>query len=309
VNEIGVVAVDDSQGKVNGIEPGASGYNQAVLKKGQIVFSALPDKLGGFGTRQLNFKTTDNLLFYLLPNNSTEAALSDLTAGGTPKVLFSSVFGNQSLTSSARTDTSNSNKFQISWSDQSGNSSQTTNNLIMNFQITQQAKSVGTGLQGSNQQELIDLRGLSGPVAGELVVNSEALYNNSVGFYTVDTTDGQIGSLKPGDSGYAKAALQRQVINFGRSANVANQQLNVGGILAPFLISNGTIDSFLSQNSTNQSIANSPVAYFAYLGANPDKSAHVRLLGDNMFGFEDLLGGGDRDFNDIVLRINNLHIM
>ena len=46
------------------------------------------------------------------------------------------------------------------------------------------------------------------------------------------------------------------------------------------------------------------LAYFPYLGANPDAVDHVRLLGDNVFGFEDLLGGGDADFNDVVLQVN-----
>ncbi|HEY9599504.1 MAG TPA: DUF4114 domain-containing protein [Cyanophyceae cyanobacterium] len=45
------------------------------------------------------------------------------------------------------------------------------------------------------------------------------------------------------------------------------------------------------------------MAYFAYLGANPDGVDHIRLLGDNTFGFEDLYGGGDQDFNDMVFRL------
>ena len=42
--------------------------------------------------------------------------------------------------------------------------------------------------------------------------------------------------------------------------------------------------------------------YFNYVGANPDKVDHVRLLGNNTFGFEDLFGGGDRDYNDIIVQ-------
>jgi Domain of unknown function (DUF4114) len=30
----------------------------------------------------------------------------------------------------------------------------------------------------------------------------------------------------------------------------------------------------------------------------------IRLLGNNTFGVEDLYGGGDRDFNDVVVSIN-----
>jgi Domain of unknown function (DUF4114) len=45
-------------------------------------------------------------------------------------------------------------------------------------------------------------------------------------------------------------------------------------------------------------------AYFAYLGANPDEVDHIRLLGDKTFGFEDLFGGGDLDYNDVVVQVN-----
>ena len=38
--------------------------------------------------------------------------------------------------------------------------------------------------------------------------------------------------------------------------------------------------------------------------ADPDKVDHFRLLGDNTFGVEDLYGGGDRDFNDLVINVN-----
>lgn len=33
-----------------------------------------------------------------------------------------------------------------------------------------------------------------------------------------------------------------------------------------------------------------------------DRADHVRLLADNTFGFEDMRGGGDQDFDDIVIR-------
>jgi hypothetical protein len=49
---------------------------------------------------------------------------------------------------------------------------------------------------------------------------------------------------------------------------------------------------------------NDPVVYFPYLGANSDKTDHIRLLGDNVFGFEDLPNGGDKDYNDVIVKVN-----
>ena len=41
--------------------------------------------------------------------------------------------------------------------------------------------------------------------------------------------------------------------------------------------------------------------FFSHAGAN-DNNDHARFLGDNTFGFEDLAGLGDRDYNDIVVK-------
>ncbi|MFN7517388.1 MAG: DUF4114 domain-containing protein, partial [Dolichospermum sp.] len=49
---------------------------------------------------------------------------------------------------------------------------------------------------------------------------------------------------------------------------------------------------------------NDPDIYFTFLGANSDGVDHVRMLGDNTFGFEDMRGGGDKDFNDILVKVN-----
>ncbi|MDJ0693755.1 MAG: DUF4114 domain-containing protein [Mastigocoleus sp. MO_167.B18] len=40
------------------------------------------------------------------------------------------------------------------------------------------------------------------------------------------------------------------------------------------------------------------------MGANSDGADHIHLLGDNTFGFEDLRGGGDESFDDLVVKMN-----
>ena len=44
------------------------------------------------------------------------------------------------------------------------------------------------------------------------------------------------------------------------------------------------------------------VAYFSFIGANPDGVAHLMSLGNNIFGFEDLPSNisSDMDFNDAI---------
>ncbi|BFM39615.1 DUF4114 domain-containing protein [Synechocystis sp. LKSZ1] len=43
--------------------------------------------------------------------------------------------------------------------------------------------------------------------------------------------------------------------------------------------------------------------FFSFGAANPNQESHVRRLGQNLWGFEDLPGGGDRDYNDAVLEV------
>jgi hypothetical protein len=36
---------------------------------------------------------------------------------------------------------------------------------------------------------------------------------------------------------------------------------------------------------------------------NPDRISHVAQIGINVFGFEDIAGGGDLDYDDILVKI------
>jgi len=160
--------------------------------------------------------------------------------------------------------------------------------------------------QGEDQRELLDLTQLPGQqVTADFTVNREAALDNFVGFYRIDDEDGQIGSLNPGDAGYAAAALGRRVLTDLdlRVADGATESfsgtLDVGFLYAPFIIANGTPEQLLDQDTNND-----PEIYFPFIAGNADGADHVRLLGDNVFGFEDLPGGGDNDFNDIVVQIN-----
>ncbi len=171
--------------------------------------------------------------------------------------------------------------------------------------------------------ELLDLRGLNINGNGQAVkvvfseVTSEAKFNNSVGFYVVQNEQGTVidplsgQAINPGDSGYAEAALRQRVpgLDIHRNTQSLLTPINGGVLLAPYIIADGTVDQFLAENPGNlPNSGNRPgkglYAYFAYQGANPDKVDHVRLLGNNQFGFEDRWSGGDNDFNDMVFNLN-----
>ena len=139
--------------------------------------------------------------------------------------------------------------------------------------------------------------------------------------------------LNPGDVGYAAAALSQNdpdgILRLGSeglaSKNTSSEQfgnalISRGQYYAPFVIANGGtllesgdtleagIAKFLAVNSQNtgataENYLTHEVAYFGFGAANPDGSEHLKKLGNNVFGFEDLpgnLGVSDFDYNDAV---------
>ncbi|AFY32948.1 5'/3'-nucleotidase SurE [Calothrix sp. PCC 7507] len=157
----------------------------------------------------------------------------------------------------------------------------------------------------------LDLRNVKQPLTAEFVVNREAAYDNFVGFYQVVDKNGGIDTngdgkadLLPGQAGYVQAAVRGRIPGIDLVVNNLNTAtytgiFKPGSIFAPFLIVDNKPDAILDTNPNND-----PSVYFPFLGANSDKSEHVRLLENNFLGFEDLPYGGDKDFNDITVKIS-----
>jgi Ca2+-binding RTX toxin-like protein len=141
----------------------------------------------------------------------------------------------------------------------------------------------------------------------DLITTSNAAYHNQIGFYPVEDSIGSIklrdGSLlKPGDANYAIEAIKNAVTN---SLPAGKTDLNLAGRknYAPVVTAQGTFSDFIFKNPSNGGGANNIHAYFNYVGANADKTDHFRLIENNTFGVEDMYGGGDSDFNDLVVSI------
>ncbi|MBD1876226.1 choice-of-anchor I family protein [Nodosilinea sp. FACHB-131] len=149
----------------------------------------------------------------------------------------------------------------------------------------------------------LDLRDLTGEVATTFTVNREAAFDNFVGFYRIADRNGgidlngdSIADVAPGQSGYTEAALANRaddvaLTTANLTTSVFESTVAGGSLYAPFLIANGNLDSFKSNE-----------VYFAFGSANADGVEHIRVI-DGAIGFEDLFGGGDNDFNDIVVEV------
>ena len=309
INELGVFSVDDATGRIGSFAVGSAGYAQAALERSKVIFSAIANKPSGFtpNSNSLIDATLGNLRFYLIKSGTTtEEALK---SNNFSNVLFGS--------SSARITDSGNGSFAIAWEDGSGNNS--FNSLRINAQGSDES-AIGTNLQGNSfggrgGGEVIDLRAAGLPtgtrsITADFTVNREAAFNNFVGFYKVANTDGGIDidgngtiDFTPGQNGYIQAAIRSRVsgidlaVSNQGTAQITGKTFEVNSIFAPFIIVNGTADTLLDSNSSND-----PSVYFSYLGANTDGVDHIRMLGNNTFGFEDLSGGGDRDFNDVIIK-------
>lgn len=153
--------------------------------------------------------------------------------------------------------------------------------------------------QEQGSAAVLDFSNFSGTetVYGSLVLAREASYDSVTGFYrTVDmlgsvrNKDGDL--LTPGIASfedYRNAAIDNLVTGLS-NLSVGNRQSSTNSAIAI------TESTFLAPMATVYG-----ETYFAFAAASSDRLNHFKVLGTNLFGFEDLRGLGDRDFDDLVI--------
>ena len=131
-------------------------------------------------------------------------------------------------------------------------------------------------------------------------LRQNGMNESSLTFYKVDDYAGTIAGLAPGDAGYAAAAAARAYhtdtgttaitgAGYGQYSQTEIVGVDSGDIIAMSLTSGGH-------------------TYWAFAQANEQVNGasvgHMWNYGLNTFGWEDLYGGGDRDFNDLVVQLD-----
>jgi hypothetical protein len=120
----------------------------------------------------------------------------------------------------------------------------------------------------------------------------------AVTFYKVDDYSGKIGNLNPGDAGYAEASAARA---YGLQSG-GSLLLGPGyGFFEQTAITSVNAGDKIAMTLTNLSSGD---VWYAFSHANSDGRGHIVNYGHNTWGWEDTRGGGDHDFNDLVVQLD-----
>ena len=127
----------------------------------------------------------------------------------------------------------------------------------------------------------------------------EALYDSVLGFYRVIDTSGSVVDPLTGkvittsDTNYKTVALAESnlvtelasISVNDDSTEIKTIEINEDSIIAPYAISNSE-------------------TWFAFAEANSDGIEHFKSFGTNAIGLEDWNGGGDKDYDDFIMKFD-----
>lgn len=285
-SEVGFFVVDDANGSIDGLSPDDEGYLAAAMTRSSVLFSALPED----ADVEARFEAISTRSFL----QGTYVTFFSIS-GGTVDTFLRTGSGQISVSATELIDETSELELTLAGSS------------VTATQV--QSIEMGTGLQGSASTEILDLTKLDAAAEATFTVQREAAFDNVVGFYIIDDLTGRVTDAAgnvfapENTTDYVRAALANRITDLSLSSSnngvsTFSTTLEAGQILAPFIVVNGTIDELLDRSASND-----PAIYFPFLGANSDGADHVRLFGNNTFGFEDLVGGGDQDFDDVIVQV------
>jgi hypothetical protein len=146
----------------------------------------------------------------------------------------------------------------------------------------------------------------------------EAAFNSTIGFYLADSItgavlDGRTGSFISGtpfdaqrnpSADYASTAAANGVwkgsVGNGRTTTVTQ----TFDLHASLDLDNLVLLPFIEVNSPG-----GRHTFIAGSSGNRDRTSHITMLGNNVFGFEDQLRGGDFDYDDMVAVIRSVNML
>lgn len=295
-SELGLIPVDDDTGRIGSLLPNDPGYAEAALSRKIAIFQ----------------NSTGSNLNALTPAIAKNSFLS-------PELLVQS---ESQSNGSFQQMALNGNQHYAFYLSEAGQTSLSFNNP--SFALEHEGRGFfDVDWDGLTMEMGTPLMITPGTVNQRVEVTFDlargGAFNNTIALFKVDTLTGQLDlngdgtmDLAPGDENYVIEALNRSQdaltgfvvprVDSIFTVTTKTTTLFGGQTYGMVLVTNGTIDDFLQNNPTN-GLDGSIHALFSFEKGNADGISHVRRLGNNLWGFEDLLGGGDRDYNDMVLQV------
>lgn len=251
------------------------GNPQDVLTDSKAVFSVLPDGTIIGNQERLTELTQDtgNIHFFKVNGGS----IDDLIDG---RISSDTVDFNLEVTA---TDSA----YILKWAD----------GLEIGIGLNDKGQSPLALFQGQHEGEILTNQSNEAINVG-FSIKSWADYENTVGLFAVNDETGAVTdpltgeTILPGENGYTQIVLSHNLLFEGEAGESGTVALAPSTIYMPFIVADGSVSDGLEGEAQ---------VYFSAIAANSDNFDHVRLLGDNIFAFEDLHGGGDMDFNDIII--------
>lgn len=233
-------------------------------------------------SRELQFTTGDRLVFLEL----TDLTIGDIADRSTTLDQLANSIGTLEVS------TSSAGEVATLHSQRSGISIQ------LAFQ-EEEVSLAGFVARQQHQAAVLDLTGLGdAEVAGVLELAREAGYDSNVSFYKVLNISGAVADpvtgrpIVPGQPGY-EAAARASLVSSLSSLSASNNSTTSRSVTLS--------DAFMLAPLADVEAGTTRHTFFAFNEANADGMQHFQVLGDNVFGFEDLYGGGDRDFDDLIV--------
>ena len=313
VNEIGLFTVDDLNGTIDGFVPGDKNYLAAAFERAQSIFSVLANPPQGFNgdiQRVLGFDEQTNFGLYYIPNDTSDRVKAQLNTNGTTNVpIFLSTGEN------LRVSDREEGGFTVAWEESALNSTEDSSSnsdtldyddLLLTLETTDALPSFATN---PNNPEILDLTGQDEAVDFTMTLTREGDFNNVFALYEINNLNGAIVDPLTGETinataanhdAYLEAAIgnivesTRFTVGDAETATSESRTLEAGKMYAPIIF----VDALNSESSAE------PIVYTPFIGVNDDLKDHVRNLGDNIVGFEDLPQGGDLDYNDLVVQFD-----
>ena len=169
---------------------------------------------------------------------------------------------------------------------------------------------LGAGTNGNEDSEFINLGSKSGTFKVSIDMFREADKNSYLGFVQVNENF-EVNGFAPNQAGFAEAALSHWFGNLNNpTLNVADDGILRGAEFTLDAAKGHYVIPFLVTDTNILEISNPDVGelakqtFFSVLEANPDGVDHVKKFGANVYGFEDMSGGGDGDYDDLVFHFD-----